>query len=255
MSYGITYRNNSGDVLIDSQYSNFLRVFRSSASLSAPRDEDFSCYVPQPVYFPEPVNTKYPPLIGMRALSRSVGLGGLIGGEYDWRGFYTVTTSDGGSGPVSYSLEYEVYTLADANSHLLSGNYGMQVMDGGGNVVFDSRRQPVIIDSFHSLPTLPFRHSDWKTINGKVYLNLSNNQFIDCGTLAYYNGVSAIAPNASNHWRVKLLSEKTSSGHRIIGKYVLSYTSTTDFQFPPALHSMGTHVCAPTRSLVFRRMY
>lgn len=254
MSYGIEIRNTGGVVLIDGQYRNFHRAFRRSASFTTTIDSQYAAYHPKAVYFPSKITTRIPPLIAIRALSGAVGLGGIIGSQYNWTGFWTLTPVAGTYSSKSYSLEYEAYTFAENAATVSNDGYGMQVFSSSGAMVFDSRKTPVTVSSHHVLNTLSYQHSDYASMQGNVYLNLSDSQYIDLHTLGYYNGYSAMWPGGSNHKRLKLFSQKVSGGHRVICEYVLSYSSSDGSSSPPAtIDNMGTHCSSPTVALVIKR--
>ena len=129
MSYGLQFTNNSGTVIVDSEFARLMVI---ASGRFAPTEESG---MGSTTYFARPVTSQEPPLVFVRPDTVS-GIAGLcrmrlIGSAGNWTGFYVRAYNVNTAQP---NGRYFVAAFAAQAVAL----YGMRLWDDGGNLLFDS---------------------------------------------------------------------------------------------------------------------
>lgn len=160
MSYGILIRNSSGEIIIDESNPVFSLV--SAGQFSVPSGykfaRDYGGWDIEQKYLEEKV--VYLPTNGAANVvafvspsrGQEVGVVGVRNEPSNNRLAISLVSETGASARV------EAYVYGGHLNFPAGEDYGLQVLDASGGLVFDSRRPPLSIDSFRAIPfsiTLP----------------------------------------------------------------------------------------------------
>lgn len=129
MSFGLSFRNNSDVVVLDSEYARLCVI---ASGRYAPTEESG---LGSTTWFPRPVTSSEPPLVFARpdtvgAIAALTQMR-LIGGPGDWRGFYVRTTS------IQTAQPNGRYFVAAFGAQPVA-RYGMRLFGSAGQLLFDS---------------------------------------------------------------------------------------------------------------------
>lgn len=135
MSYGLQFTNNSGTIILDSEFARMCVV--SSGSLSGTYGSNELTSIN---YFPEPITTQEPPLVFARLVNPGSSLVGALGGFVplgspgNWTGFVCNAGTVNTAPPVFINGEW----FACRFGVPAIDQYGMRLWDSSGQLIFDS---------------------------------------------------------------------------------------------------------------------
>ena len=168
MSYGLSVTNNSGSVVISSEYKVMVFSERGQYRVT-------SRYTDQPgggsVVFTKPITTNEAPQVFSRHISgvhpsMSVYIT-LTGGPGNWTGFNLTSATLGGSTVQNFLMEYVACKFSNMKS---SQDYGLQINDYLGNPIFSAADRVVRYGKYTK---------KWTFTNGTNVIFYNSNLTID----------------------------------------------------------------------------
>jgi hypothetical protein len=144
--YGLSVTNNSGSIVISSNYRVLVYSERGTFKITSQNTdrEGFG-----QVVFLRPVLTQEPPQVFLRYASgvhNTLGIFTVLqGGPGNWTGFYVTSAVRGNPSLQNYDIEYVSCMYSDRPN---ASRYGLELRDGAGSIVYASSDRVVKYSKF-----------------------------------------------------------------------------------------------------------